>query len=113
MSVTLASEADRAEAVPRGERWLAAIACLAVAGLHLAVAARFGALGVSRNDDWTYYRVAFASYADGGFSPDPFTSTMLVGLIALARPVMAVFGATMAPLQIMVAVIGALGLWAA
>ncbi|WP_404392235.1 glycosyltransferase family 39 protein [Humibacillus xanthopallidus] len=113
MTVPARSGSALPERPPRRERWLAAVACLALAGLYLAIAARFGALGVSRNDDWTYYRVAFDAYAEGGFSPDPFTSTMLVGLIALATPVMAVFGPSMAALQVMVAICGAVGLWAA
>ncbi|HET8988461.1 MAG TPA: glycosyltransferase family 39 protein, partial [Humibacillus sp.] len=113
MSVSPRTEPAPAVGVQGRERWVAAAACLVLAGLHLAIAARFGALGVSRNDDWTYYRVALATYADGGFSPDPFTSTMLVGLIALAQPVMAVFGASIAALQVMVALLGAVGLWAA
>jgi hypothetical protein len=101
------------EQVRPREVWLAAAACLAVAGLHLAVAARFGSLGVARNDDWTYSRVAFAVDAGGTFAPDPYTRTMLVGLIVLARPVMAVFGPSMVALQVMVALVGAVGLWAA
>jgi 4-amino-4-deoxy-L-arabinose transferase-like glycosyltransferase len=113
VSEPLSTEAALAEGVRGRERWLAAIACLTVVGLHLAVAARLGALGVSRNDDWTYYRVVFAVDGGGAFAPDPYTRTMLLGLIALARPVMAVFGESMEPLQIMVSALGALGLWAA
>ncbi|MCU1537250.1 MAG: Dolichyl-phosphate-mannose-protein mannosyltransferase, partial [Humibacillus sp.] len=97
----------------RREGLVVAVGVLVLAAVHVAVAAAFGALGVSRNDDWVYYRIAFASAAHGGFNPDPYTSTMLVGLIALARPVMAVFGADIVPLQLFVALLGALGLWAA
>ncbi|MEO7446786.1 MAG: glycosyltransferase family 39 protein, partial [Humibacillus sp.] len=97
---------------PRQESVLVALAALALAAIHLGMAEAFGALGVARNDDWTYYRVAFASAANGGFDPDPYTNAMLVGLVALARPVIAIFGPEMVALQIFVAALGAAGLWA-
>ena len=97
--------------VTRRERLLAAVLCVAWAGLVVALAAGTGALGISRNDDWVYYRVAFAAAEEGGFAPDPYTRAMLVGHIALARPLMAVFGPSMLALQLLTAVLSVLALW--
>jgi hypothetical protein len=85
--------------------------CSAWAAAVVALAAATGALGISRNDDWVYYRVAFATWQDGGFAPDPYTRAMLVGHIALARPVIALFGPSMLALQLLVAVLSVLALW--
>lgn len=83
-----------------------------VGGMVLAAAAR-GALGVSRNDDWVYYRVAFASAQHGVFAPDPYTRTMLLGLDRLAQPVIWLFGPSITALQVTVAAVAALGMVAA
>jgi hypothetical protein len=97
--------------VTRRERLVSAAVCVIWAGLVVALAGATGALGVSRNDDWVYYRVAFATWQDGGFAPDPYTRAMLVGHITLARPVLAVFGPSMLALQLLVATLSALALW--
>lgn len=85
--------------------------CAGWAAAVVALAAAAGALGISRNDDWVYYRVAFATWQDGGFAPDPYTRAMLVGHIALARPLMALFGPSMLALQLLVTVLSVLALW--
>lgn len=97
--------------VTRRETLLSAAVCIVWAGVVVTMAAATGALDISRNDDWVYYRVAFATAEDGGFAPDPYTRAMLVGHIALARPVMAVFGPSMVALQLVVSVLSALALW--
>lgn len=80
--------------------------------LWLAVAAVHGALGASRNDDWTYYRIVFEMAQTGHFAPDPYTKTMLVGQVLAALPVVSVLGPSITGLQVATAVVGGLGLWA-
>lgn len=80
--------------------------------LYVVLAAWRGALGVARSDDWVYYREAFRFAREGSFSADPWAFTMLVGHLILAQPVIAIFGASFAALQLMVAVLGAFALTA-
>ncbi|MCU1537249.1 MAG: Dolichyl-phosphate-mannose-protein mannosyltransferase [Humibacillus sp.] len=98
-------------AVTRLERRRAALVCAAWAGAVLLLAGSVGALGISRNDDWVYYRVAFDAEAHGGFAPDPYTRAMLVGHVLLARPVMALLGPSMVALQVLGVVLAGLALW--
>jgi hypothetical protein len=97
----------------RVEVVLAWCAALAVAGLYLVDAAAHGALGAARNDDWVYYRLAFSLASTGHLSFDPYSSTLLVGQVVAAQPVIAVFGAQIAPLQVAVALLSAVALAAA
>jgi hypothetical protein len=89
---------------------LAWLVALVVAGLYVVSAAVHGALGVARNDDWVYYRLAFEFFHTGRLEVDPYTSTLLVGQIIAAQPVIAVFGDAIAPLQIAVALLSAVTL---
>lgn len=82
----------------------------AVASFYVFIARCHGAIGVSRNDDWTYYRSAFQVQRDGHFNPDAYTITMLVGQTYLVQPLLRVFGAQIAPLQIFTCVLSAIGL---
>ncbi|MEO8830512.1 glycosyltransferase family 39 protein [Lapillicoccus sp.] len=90
---------------------LAALGAIVVSSGYVGLAAWHGALGAARNDDWVYYRLAFNFATTGRLSFDPYTSTMLVGQVAMASPVVAVFGQQIAPLQIAVAALSALTLW--
>jgi hypothetical protein len=89
---------------------LAWCAALAVAGLYLVDAAAHGALGASRNDDWVYYRLAFSYASTGHLSFDPYSSTLLIGQVIGAQPVIALFGAEIAPLQVTVSLLSAVAL---
>jgi hypothetical protein len=108
--------ADRmhtANGTPRfKEVLLACIFAVLVSALYVALTAWHGAVGVARSDDWAYYRAAFALARDGSFSADPWTFTMLIGHLVLAQPVIALFGSSMAALQLMVAVLSAVALMA-
>lgn len=104
-------ERRRPGAAGRGELVLAAVGAVVVTSGYIALAAWHGALGAARNDDWAYYRLAFDFAQTGKLSFDPYTSTMLVGQVVMARPVVAVFGQQIAPLQIAVAALSALTLW--
>ena len=98
--------------VRAAEVTVAGLVSLVVVAGYLGIAALHGAIGASRNDDWTYFRSAYRFAADGIFTPDTSTA-MIVGHDIIAWPVIQLFGPQIAPLQIMVAVLGAVGLWAA
>lgn len=85
-------------------------AAFSMATLYVLDAAAHGALGAARNDDWVYYRMAFDFAETGRLRFDPYTSTMLVGQIVAAKPVIWLFGPSIAALQLCVAVIGAVAM---
>ncbi|MCU1538527.1 MAG: Dolichyl-phosphate-mannose-protein mannosyltransferase [Humibacillus sp.] len=91
----------------RVEALLAAVGALAVVGLYVVDAAAHGALGIARNDDWVYYRTAFAMAQTGRLSFDPYTSTLLLGQVLGAQPVLHLFGPHPGPLQLAVALLSA------
>lgn len=94
------------------ESALAALVAAFVAVAYLALAGARGALGAARNDDWTYYNIAFRLAATGRFRLDGWTQALFAGQAAMAVPVIEVFGSKIAPLQVAVAVFGGVGLWA-
>lgn len=96
-----------------GESWLALAAAVVLALLHLLIAHWRGALGASRNDDWAFYRIAYVWADDNVITLNGWVQMMFVGQAWLAWPVVKLFGPEIAPLQVMVALLGALGLWAA
>lgn len=96
----------------RLEGVLTVVVALVVAGLYVLDASAHGALGVARNDDWVYYRTAFAFAETGRLSFDPYTSTLLVGQVLGAQPVLFLFGTHIAALQLGVAVLSAVTLGA-
>lgn len=96
-----------------GEAGTALAIAAALATLYVIIAASRGALDASRNDDWVYLRTAFHFGQTGQFVADPWSMAMLIGLVLLAAPVVAIAGAHIAPLHGLVAVLAAIGLWAA
>ena len=80
--------------------------------LPLLVAERFGALGIPRGDDVSYLLTAFRFADHGVLNGSGWTAMNLVGQIALAWPVAVVFGHRVGALQVEVAVLGTVGLYA-
>ncbi|TWE12031.1 glycosyltransferase family 39 protein [Rudaeicoccus suwonensis] len=104
-----------AHEVRQARRHTAAIATVAVAAVALsgAIAGLRGALGIPRNDDWTYYVTTFRTARSGGlFAPDQWTTTFLLGQTTLARPVVAVVGDSRLALQLLVMVLAVVTLTA-
>lgn len=99
-------------AVSAAEITIAGLVALVITAGYVGIAALHGAIGASRNDDWVYFRSAYHFAVDGVFIPGTSVA-MLVGHDILAWPVIQFFGPKIVPLQIMVAVLGAVGLWAA
>jgi Dolichyl-phosphate-mannose-protein mannosyltransferase len=95
---------------PRGE-WVVdftALAILSVA-LPLVVIWHFGALGIPRNDDWAFTRILFSWTRTGHLQLLDWNTQTLVGQLAIAVPVVKVFGARIGALQAWVAVLGGAG----
>jgi hypothetical protein len=96
----------------RREYLVAGAVAVAVVGLYLLIAAKHGALGVPRNDDWAYIRILTHLADIGEFRLDGWVQTMFIGQALLSLPVIALFGERLLPLQLLVAVFAAVGLWA-
>jgi hypothetical protein len=90
--------------------WLGLL-CVVVVAIHGAIAAAGGVVGIPRNDDWVFLRDLEASLELGQVVLDPWTQTMLVGHLAWAAPVAALVEDPVGPLQMLVALMGAVALW--
>jgi hypothetical protein len=111
---TLVARAPEAGARTRHPpTWLAAVtlAGLGIA-LPLLVADHFGALGIARGDDVAYLSSAFRLFDDGIINGSGWAAMNLVGQLIAALPVIAIAGHSITALQIEVALIGFVGLWA-
>jgi hypothetical protein len=97
----------------RREVVLVCVGALAFAGLFLVDDQLHGALGVSRNDDWTFLKVAFHLADAHRIALNGFAQMMLVGQPIAAWPINALFHDSITALQIAVAILGAGGVAAA
>src|SRR5436309_584651 len=95
----------------RAERALALAAAVGVVVVFVLDAWWRGALGQARNDDWSYVRIAFVFASTHHLQLNGWAAPMLVGQIALAWPVAALFQNSVMALQLLTAIEGALGLW--
>ena len=91
---------------------LGATVVVIVVGLvvPLLVAANAGALGVPRSDDWSYLVTLFRWSDGGGVHFNHWVSMTLLGQLAAARPVVAIFGTSVYAVQVWSAVVGVVGL---
>ena len=76
----------------------------------LLVASHHGALNIPRSDDWSYLRTLFRWSEHGTWDFNGWVSMTLVGQVAATRPVVAVFGSSIAAVRIATAILGGLGL---
>ena len=91
--------------------WRSALWLTAVGGvLPLLITWRFGALGIPRNDDWSFLIASFRFADGGGIDGNGWAMMNLVGQLVIALPVNVVFGNRIAPLQALVAGFGVVGL---
>ncbi|NNN04062.1 MAG: hypothetical protein HKL87_08720 [Acidimicrobiaceae bacterium] len=81
-----------------------------VAAFFVLDAAVHHALGIPRNDDWSYYFSTFSLASTHHYHLSGWDESSLILQSFLAWPLVSLFGAHFAPLQIMVAAIGAIGL---
>ena len=98
----------RLRAVPT---WLAVVALAVVGGVvPVFVAHRYGALGIPRNDDWSYALATFRLGGEGRFDLNGWAAVNVVGQILPGVPAVWVFGRRFTPLQIEVVLFGLAGL---
>jgi Dolichyl-phosphate-mannose-protein mannosyltransferase len=95
----------------RRERATALAIALAFIGVLLADAAARGAIGIARNDDWSYLRTTFDLVDTHHFHLNGWATTNLIGQVLLAWPVAAIAHHSVVALQLLTAVMGALALW--
>ncbi len=79
-------------------------------GVPLVIAARSGALGIPRSDDWSYLLVQFRFAETGHIQLNNWVSMTLVGQIVLGTPVAAVTGRSIIAMQWFTALVGLVGL---
>jgi hypothetical protein len=91
---------------------VAVVVAITVVGLvlPLVIADHGGALGIARNDDWSYLRALFHWHDTGHLDFNHWVSMTLLGQLVIARPVVAVFGNDITAVQILTAVTGLVGL---
>ena len=104
---------DAERSVTRSEVAAALVASLIVAAGWYALASSFGAVGIARNDDWSFLENAFRFADIGVIAVGGWVQMMLIGQLILASPVIAVFGPSVAALQGLVALLAALALLSA
>lgn len=80
--------------------------------LPIVIAWRFGALGIPRNDDWSYLIASFRFANGEGINGNNWALMNLVGQLVLALPINIASSNRVAPLQILVASLGVAGLFA-
>jgi dolichyl-phosphate-mannose-protein mannosyltransferase len=95
---------------PRGE-WVVDFTALALVSvaLPLVIIWHFGALGIPRNDDWAFTRILFSWTRTGHLQLLDWNTQTLVGQLAIAVPIVKIFGTRIGVLQAWVALLGGAG----
>jgi hypothetical protein len=93
-------------------QWVAAIAILGLVGVVVPVflASKYGALGIVRNDDWSYLRTLFTWVDTGRLDFNNWVSMTLLSQLALAAPAVVLFGNAITVVQLETAALGLVGL---
>ena len=90
----------------RREFAIAALLAIGFGAVALLLASSNGALGIARNDDWSFIQNAFQFHDTGIFAVAGWVQMMLIGQLVLAYPVLLVAGNSIAALQVLVAGLG-------
>lgn len=101
---------DVKHSVTRSEVVVALVVSLAIAAGWFALTYFFGAIGIARNDDWSFLENAFRFADTGVLAVGGWVQMMLIGQLILASPVIAVFGPSVVTLQGFVSLLSALAL---
>ena len=88
------------------------VLALGVLGLvvPLLIARHTGAYGIPRGDDWSYLQTLFRWVDHGRLDGNHWVSMTLIGQVAVAAPVVAIFGRDIGAVQVTAAVMGLIGL---
>jgi hypothetical protein len=79
-------------------------------GVPILIAARGGALGIPRSDDWSYLLVQFRFAETGRVELNNWVSMTLIGQVLLGTPVALVAGRNIAAMQWFTALLGLVGI---
>ena len=71
---------------------------------------RYGAVGIARNDDWSFIRNAFLFRETGEIAVSGWAQMTLIAQLVLAAPVLWIFGDSVTALQLFVGVVAVVGL---
>jgi hypothetical protein len=74
------------------------------------VASHYGALGIPRSDDWSYFLTLFRWVDSGKLSFNGWVSMTLVGQVAIAAPVVKLAGHSFTTIQLFTSMLGLVGL---
>ena len=85
----------------RREIAVATAAALAYVVVLIAISAALGVFGIARNDDWSFIENAFRFQDTGIIAVGGWVQMNLIGQLVLAAPFIAVFGESIAVLQIL------------
>lgn len=104
----------------RTTKWRSRLALLVAFGaigvigvvIPLVLAHHYGAMGVPRNDDWSYLRTLFHWVDTGSLDFNRWVSMTLFGQLVTAAPLVWLFGHDIAAVQILTALLGFAGLLA-
>jgi hypothetical protein len=106
LTIAQAGRSKRADAAV-----LVALTVLSI-GLPLVVAWAGGALGIPRNDDFSYEGILFHWSRTGTLRFDNWPAMTLVGQLAMARPLVEIVGPRVTALQLLTTFVGAVGICA-
>jgi hypothetical protein len=104
-----ASTVERADHDARIDRAVLVGLALVSICLPLLVAWAGGALGIPRNDDFSYEGILFHWSRTGTLRFDNWPAMTLVGQLAIARPIVELLGARVTALQVLTTFVGTVG----
>ncbi len=90
--------------------WIIGLLAIIGVAIPIAVASRYGALGIPRSDDWSYLLTMYRWLEDGKLTFNGWVSMTLIGQVLIAAPIAAVAGRNITLIQISTALIGLVGL---
>ncbi len=74
------------------------------------IASHYGALGIPRSDDWSYFLTLFRWVDSGKLSFNGWVSMTLVGQVAIAAPIVKIAGHSFTAIQLFTSMLGLVGL---
>lgn len=90
--------------------WIIGLLAVIGVALPVAIASRYGALGIPRSDDWSYLLTMYRWLEDGKLTFNGWVSMTLIGQVLIAAPIAAVAGRNITLIQLSTALIGLVGL---
>lgn len=87
--------------ISRAENLLTWLAAAVYAGLLVFAAYLLGALGIARNDDWSFLENAFRFQETGIFAVGGWVQMNLIGQLIVAAPLVSFFGDSITALQVL------------